>query len=121
MQSQRVYRIIVVGPKGSGKSQFFNFVQKDITNSINIVSDSIDSCTQNTFSNYFTRQNTNFEFIDTAGSADSSNNDKKNLEKLNLSCNKISNIDILEKINFKELKELDLSYNEISDIKVLWF
>ena len=33
--------------------------------------------------------------------------------------NKISNIDILEKVNFKELKELYLNYNNISDIKVL--
>ena len=82
MQSQKAYRIIVVRPTGSGKSQFCNFVQKDITNSINLVSDSLDSCTQDPYSNCFTRQNTNYEFIDTAGSADSSNNDIKNLEKL---------------------------------------
>ena len=82
MESQRVYRVIVVGPTGAGKSQFCNFVQKDTTNSLNIVSDSLDSCTQEPHSNYFSRQNTNYEFIDTAGSADSSNNDIKNLEKL---------------------------------------
>ena len=82
MKSQRVYRVIVVGPTGAGKSQFCNFVQKDITNSLNTVSDSLDSCTQEPSSNCFTRQNTNYEFIDTAGSADSSNNDIKNLEKL---------------------------------------
>ena len=33
--------------------------------------------------------------------------------------NEISNIDILENVNFKELKELYLHYNEISDIKIL--
>ena len=43
----------------------------------------------------------------------------KQLEKLNLSHNKIFNIDILAKVNFKELKELDLSYNEISIINIL--
>ena len=43
----------------------------------------------------------------------------KELEKLNLSSNKISDIKVLENVNFKELKELNLSYNKISDIKVL--
>ena len=33
--------------------------------------------------------------------------------------NKISNIDILEYVNFKELKELNFSNNEIEDIEVL--
>ena len=31
----------------------------------------------------------------------------------------MSNIDVLEKVNFKQLKELYLRNNEISDIKVL--
>ena len=43
----------------------------------------------------------------------------KELKKLNLSSNKISDINILEKVNFKELKELYLHKNNISDIKVL--
>lgn len=76
------YRAIIVGPTGAGKSQFCNFVQRDTNNTINKVSDSLSSCTQDPFSNNFTRQNTNYEFIDTAGSSDSSNNDKENLEKL---------------------------------------
>ena len=78
----QTYRVIVVGPTGAGKSQFCNFVRKDTTNSINKVSDSLDSCTQDPFCNNFQRNNTNYEFIDTAGSADSSDNDVKNLEKL---------------------------------------
>ena len=42
------------------------------------------------------------------------------LEILNLSSNfKISDINILENVNFNELKELDLSSNNISDIKIL--
>ena len=36
-----------------------------------------------------------------------------------LYCNQISDINILENVNFTELKELNLSYNNISEIKVL--
>ena len=43
----------------------------------------------------------------------------KELQKLDLSYNEISDIKVLEKVNFKELKELYLEYNNISDIKVL--
>ena len=43
----------------------------------------------------------------------------KKLELLGLVENNITNIDILEKVNFKELKELYLCKNNISDIKVL--
>ena len=43
----------------------------------------------------------------------------KELQKLNLSDNKISDIKLLENVNFKELKKLHLSHNKISDIKVL--
>ena len=78
----RSFRVIVVGPTGAGKSQFCNFVQRDISNSINKVSDSLNSCTKDPYSNYFTRQNSSYEFIDTAGSSDSGNDDVKNLENL---------------------------------------
>ena len=81
-QIKDFYRIIVVGPTGMGKSQFCNFVQKDITNSINKVSESLNSCTQDPFSNYFQRNNVKYEFIDTAGSADSGDKDIENLKKL---------------------------------------
>ena len=37
---------------------------------------------------------------------------------MNLGKNKISDINVLEKVNFKELKELDLEGNNISDISV---
>ena len=43
----------------------------------------------------------------------------KELNKLDLSYNKISDINILGKVNFKELKELYLYDNEISDINIL--
>ena len=42
----------------------------------------------------------------------------RELKELNLSYNKIININILEKVNFKKLKELDLSYNKISDMGI---
>lgn len=57
-----IYRIVVVGPTGSGKSQLCNYVQKDLTNSINTVSDSLYSCTQDPKSNEFERIQTNFDF-----------------------------------------------------------
>ena len=82
MESKRTYRAIVVGPTGAGKSQFCNFVQRDTTNSINKVCDFLDSCIQEPQSNYFVRNETNYEFIDTAGNSDSENNDEKNLEIL---------------------------------------
>ena len=77
-----ILRILIVGPMGVGKSQFCNFVQRDITNSINKVSDSLESCTQSPKSNKFKRIETNFDFIDTAGSNDSDEIDIANLETL---------------------------------------
>jgi len=81
-QVKNLYRVTVVGPTGVGKSQFCNFIQRDTTNSINKVSDSLNSCTQDPFSNVFIRNDVNYEFIDTAGSADTGNNDIVNLKKL---------------------------------------
>ena len=78
----KVYKIAVIGPTGVGKSQFCNYIQKDYTNSKNEVSDSLDSCTKEPSPNIFERQNTTFNFIDTAGSNDSNDNEDKNLEKL---------------------------------------
>ena len=77
-----ILRTLIVGPIGAGKSQFCNFVQKDVTNSINKVRNSLESCTQGTKSNKFKRIETNFDFIDTAGNNDSDENDIANLEKL---------------------------------------
>ena len=82
MEGKDFYRAIVVGPTGAGKSQFCNFIQRDLSNSINKVSDDLDSCTKDPSSNIFTRNNIKYEFIDTAGSSDSSKDDIKNLETL---------------------------------------
>ena len=78
----KTFQIAVIGPTGVGKSQFCNYVQKDLTNSKNKVDDSLDSCTKNPSSNIFDRQNATFNFIDTAGNSDSDNDDEKNLEIL---------------------------------------
>ena len=82
MEDKDLYRILVVGPTGAGKSQFCNFVQRDITNSKNTVSNSLNSCTKGPQSNIFTRNNTNYDFLDSAGSSDSDNDDIKNLNLL---------------------------------------
>ena len=79
---KRIFRILLVGPTGSGKSQFCNFVLRDLTNSINLVSDSLDSCTIDPQSNEFKRLDTDFDFIDTAGNSDSNDNDIENLKRL---------------------------------------
>ena len=44
---------------------------------------------------------------------------KSKLEKLDLGWNKISNINILENVNFKELKELYLTYNILLFLDIL--
>ena len=98
-----LYRAIVVGPTGMGKSQFCNFIQRDKTNSINKVSDSLNSCTQDPFSNIFKRNNNNYEFIDTAGSSDTGDKDIENLKRLVEYLKKKSSIDhILLLLKFGE-------------------
>ena len=82
MEDKDLYRILVVGPTGAGKSQFCNFVQRDITNSKNKVGVGLSSCTKGPQSNIFTRNNTNYDFLDSAGSSDSDNDDIKNLNLL---------------------------------------
>ena len=79
---KRIFRVLVLGPTGAGKSQFCNFIQRDLTNSINLVSDSLDSCTIDPQSNEFRRLDTDFDFIDTAGNSDSNDNDIENLKRL---------------------------------------
>ena len=82
MKSNKIYRVLVLGPTGVGKSQFCNFVQKDINNSINQVDDSIISCTKEPKSNKFERGGITYEFIDTAGAGDDKEIDEINFIKL---------------------------------------
>lgn len=79
---EQVFRVVVFGPTGSGKSQFCNFSQYDYENSINEVSDSLNSCTEDPQSNIFERCGITIELIDTAGSNDSENRDFQNLKKV---------------------------------------
>ena len=77
-----LYRTVVFGPTGSGKSQFCNFSQRDLDNTINPVSDSLSSCTQDPQSNIFNRGGIKIELIDTAGSNDTGKKDEENLKKV---------------------------------------
>ena len=82
MENNKLYRVLVVGPTGSGKSQFFNFVQNDMNNSVNKVSFSLNSCTQDPKSNIFERKGTHYDFIDSAGNGDNPDIDEENFKKL---------------------------------------
>jgi len=82
MESNKIYRVLVLGPMGVGKSQFCNFVQNDIHNSINKVRFSLNPCTQDPKPNFFEKEGIQYEFIDTAGNGDSPDIDENNLKKL---------------------------------------
>ena len=82
MEINKLYRVLVVGPAGAGKSQFCNFVQNDKNNSINEVRFSLNSCTQDPKSNIFEREGTHYDFIDTAGNGDKPHIDDNNFKKL---------------------------------------
>ena len=103
MKSKELYRVLVIGPTGAGKSQFCNFVQRDITNSKNEVSNKLKSCTKSPNSNIFTRNITNYDFIDSAGSSDSDNDDIQNLNLL---------IDFIKKKESIDYISLLLKYGE---------
>ena len=92
--AENIIKVLIFGPMGVGKSQLCNFFQKDKTNSINRVSDSLESCTQDPKPNVFERIGTYFDFIDTAGNNDSDEIDIINLEKL------VSYLKRLKKINY---------------------
>ena len=58
------------------------------------------------------------KYIDNEGLKDLYKINFKQVQILNLSHNKISDIKVLESVNFKELQTLDVSWNQLSDIKV---
>ena len=80
--SDNIIRELIFGPMGVGINQLCNCIQKDYANSINQVSDSLESCTQDPKSNKFSRIGANFDFIEIAGNNDSDDIDIENLEKL---------------------------------------
>jgi GTPase Era involved in 16S rRNA processing len=75
----KLIKVVLIGPTGAGKSQFCNFIHKDLTNSIHKVSDSLNSCTTEPKSTIVQRPNIRLELIDSPGSSDSNNDDEENL------------------------------------------
>ena len=75
----KLIKVVLIGPTGAGKSQFCNFIHKDLTNSIHKVSDSLNSCTTEPKSTIVKRPNIRLELIDSPGSSDSNNDDEENL------------------------------------------
>ena len=75
----KLIKVVLIGPTGAGKSQFCNFIHKDLTNSIHEVSDSLNSCTTEPKSTIVQRPNIRLELIDSPGSSDSNNDDEENL------------------------------------------
>ena len=85
----KIYKIVLLGPTGVGKSQLCNFIMKDKENKTFKVSESINSCTQDPQLEYYTRnieeyekKKIKLELIDTAGSSDSGDNDERNFKSL---------------------------------------
>ena len=78
----KIYRIVPLGPTGSGKSQLCNFIYKDKSNTKFEVSDSLNSKTKNPQFELCTRNDINIELVDTAGCSDSNGDDEKNFKKL---------------------------------------
>ena len=78
----KLIKVILIGPTGAGKSQFCNFIHKDLSNSKHKVSNSLNSCTTEPQSSVVERPNIKLELIDSPGSSDSNNNDEENLKKL---------------------------------------
>ena len=83
---------VLVGPTGAGKSQFCNFIHKDLTNSLCKVSNSLNSCTKEPQFTTVERQNIKLQLIDSPGSSDSNNNDEENLKKLAISLRSIKKL-----------------------------
>lgn len=85
---KKIYKIVLLGPTGVGKSQLCNFIMKDKENKTFKVSESIHSCTQEPQLEYYTRNieesgiKIKIELIDTAGSSDSGDNDERNFKLL---------------------------------------
>ena len=78
----KIYRIVLVGPTGAGKSQFCNFLLNVLSNSKHKVSDSLNSCTTQPQSTIMERNDIKLELIDSPGNSDSNNNDEENLKVL---------------------------------------
>ena len=78
----KIYRLVPLGPTGSGKSQLCNFIYKDKSNTKFAVSDSPNSKTKNPQFEICTRNGINIELVDTVGYSDLNENDDKNFKNL---------------------------------------
>ena len=94
----KIYRIIPLGPTGSGKSQLCNFIYRDKSNMKFEVSDGLDSQTKYPQCEYCVRkindENINIELIDTAGCSDSGGSDEENFKYLIDELKKKKSIDL---------------------------
>lgn len=94
----KIYRIVPLGPTGSGKSQLCNFILQDKNNRKFEVSDGLNSKTKTPQIEKYTRRvNQNdikIELIDTPGCSDSAGDDEKNF------------ISLIDKL--REIKSIDL-------------
>ena len=94
----KIYRIIPLGPTGSGKSQLCNFIYRDKSNMKFEVSDGLGSKTKYPQSEYCVRkindENINIELIDTAGCSDSGGSDEENFKYLIDELKKKKSIDL---------------------------
>ena len=94
----KTYRIVVLGPTGSGKSQLCNFIYRDKSNTKFEVSDGLDSKTKYPQCEYCVRkindENINIELIDTASCSDSDGSDEENFKYLIDELKKKKSIDL---------------------------
>ena len=94
----KTYRIVVLGPTGSGKSQLCNFIYRDKSNMKFEVSDGLGSKTKYPQCEYCVRkindENINIELIDTAGCSDSGGSDEENFKYLIDELKKKKSIDL---------------------------
>ena len=94
----KIYRIIPLGPTGSGKSQLCNFIYRDKSNMKFEVSDGLDSQTKYPQIELCIRkindENINIELIDTAGCSDSGGSDEENFKYLIDELKKKKSIDL---------------------------
>ena len=94
----KTYRIVVLGPTGSGKSQLCNFIYRDKSNMKFEVSDGLGSKTKYPQCEYCVRkindENINIELIDTASCSDSDGSDEENFKYLIDELKKKKSIDL---------------------------
>lgn len=103
----KVYRIVVLGRTGSGKSQLCNFIIQDKSNKKYMVSDRFDSQTKEAQIEHYIRKvndkDIEIELIDTAGCSDSTRGDEENFKNLINKLKELKSIDFfLLVFNFEE-------------------